>query len=728
MKKEKINNLKNSSKLLIIVSGIMLFLLVIFISYSIFGNGKGTYSAEVCGYTIPGTIEYDCPSGTHSVGSGVCCPSGYSFDGNQCHFRDAGSYPSFTPSDHYVDVTPTTASCSISGYSSNIISHNGKEYCCPSSDYKVVDIYFTTTDVVVPSCVPKNVTCSNASSGSDSSDDSNEVTISFHSNNGVWSDQSGSPVKTVKCTIESGKSKCSPKSLPSGTVSKSGFDFKGWGEKGNCESGFTSASAVVVDKDITFYACWKKIENNGSTEITMSFHSNGGIWSDQTGDVKTKKCTIKSGESKCAPDSLPSGTVSKSGHDFKGWGTSTGCTSGFTSASDAVAGKNITFYACWKDSGSSSGGSSGGTTTSCTYQITKPSGASYANGYNGFEIEYSGEVYLNKDSSSSTGNGGLRKYVIPPTGKCFTDNWTVTFANGSTKTYSQYISSTASNGTSGDCGITLTPNFTTCSSGSGDDTPTSCKVTLDANGGSFTNVNGCGSTYTYKDKIYFSSTLNSCVKNGDKCVTGWKVIDGNNKGKTYTSSIDQTDCGSKLQAQWGSCSGSGSGTGTTDAVYSEKINEDRCSNGKWVRVASCQPTSVKDAKCKLSDDTIVDRSTIMNSRSGCEILGNAYENVINDYRCNMVTGKWIYITSCQARSVIGAHCKYASGNVIRTDLSDGAYCSDPKPSTGSNDKTQQDVDRSAPTGTLEVVIAWAIGIIALFVSFYYFKKNKTVNN
>ena len=99
MKKEKINDLKNSSRLLIIVSGIMLFLIVAFVSYSIFGNGKGTYGAEQCSYKVPGTIEYDCPSGKGSVGGGKCCPSGYSLDGNVCHNHDSGSYPTYTPID-----------------------------------------------------------------------------------------------------------------------------------------------------------------------------------------------------------------------------------------------------------------------------------------------------------------------------------------------------------------------------------------------------------------------------------------------------------------------------------------------------------------------------------------------------------------------------------------------------------------------------------------------------
>ena len=99
VKKIEKEELQNSSKLLIIVSAIALFLLVVFFSYSLYGGGKGTYSyaydageeikkGNTCavGMDVIGKadVSYKCANGSegevqhsNAYSDYYCCPSGY---------------------------------------------------------------------------------------------------------------------------------------------------------------------------------------------------------------------------------------------------------------------------------------------------------------------------------------------------------------------------------------------------------------------------------------------------------------------------------------------------------------------------------------------------------------------------------------------------------------------------------------------------------------------------
>ena len=555
MKKEKVNDsLKNSSVLLMTVSGITLFLLVIFVSYSMFGNGKGTYS--------------------YTVGASCCMNSSITYDPStkKCE----------TTMEQYSDKDLTS-----SGY--NCV--NRTPYCCKGkyydeTDSEYYDYYFWA-----------------------------QYSSCYYTDNLTNTQKSGEYILgSSACSAAKGDFYCT-KSVSSevgvvqtdGTCSSSG------------SSGGSSGGSTNPGTSKTFKAI---------------FDANGGTISGSSNGRVTKTC-VADGSYKvgglvaCVINGVSSINVSNGDKIFGGWGTASYCETGANGDSLILFDEEIKYFACWGSNGSTGGDSNDDEPpASCTYEIKGGTGGTVNTGVSGCngKVSYTGEKNLSD----------LEK-CVSNSGKCI-DNWTVKFENGTTKSYSYNI-----NSADNDCGITLTPNWGTCSSG-------------------------------------------------------------------------------------GSPGGSSGGT-TTEAEYSETYKDDRCYNGEWVRVVACQPSSVTNAKCKLSDGTTVDRKTILSSRTGCDLLNNAYDKVIDDYRCDRYTGKWVYITSCQGISLVGAHCKYSGGTSLLTDMTGGSGCSGSKPSTStsSDDKSQQDVDKNAQTGTIEVVISWIIGIFAFGVAFYYFRKNRLLN-
>ena len=167
-----------------------------------------------------------------------------------------------------------------------------------------------------------------------------------------------------------------------------------------------------------------------------------------------------------------------------------------------------------------------------------------------------------------------------------------------------------------------------------------------------------------------------------------------------------------------------------DVPYSDEINGDRCYKGKWVRVTTCQDDSFDGARCKLSDGTLVLRKGDgLTATSGCDDLPDAYEDIIDDYRCNNSAGKWVYISSCQSSNLIGAKCKTENGTIVRTNLTDGPGCSSKDGSNQSinNIDNGDEISDNPFTGTREFIIWMIIGIMALFISGYYFRRNKLLN-
>ena len=734
--KSNSNSLKRSSYSLIIVASITLFMMLVFFSYSLFGGGKGTYSAL--------SDFWSCPSGNNNAfiisndkESALCCSSGFNEIKNVALLNGGtGDYP-----DDGMDgknYTCVNSLFSIENYlgmvESKIYGFNSPAYLnygfCKSnneqySDYGSCnaaggvwisdgdDNEFSLTneknicgfvcahdpedaEKVSPEAVSYVLTLDANGDGAKLSSSDSEMNNFLH-NSSTINIQAYSPLVTCNSTS------CSA-DVSKIQASKDGFKFKGWrSDRSSCAT--SSTNTITYSSDITYIACFDPIstdDDSGSDTGTdggegcYSYDNpNLGVtrtsWANSKNDAKLKldatnvndiiftgdtkdNCGCKvvfnagdgsfeSGKFLKAAAELNNGGVSwhikyptekptRDDYDFIGYKTdSIGCNSavgnGTQTSGDFSTCTNFT--ACWKPKSTGGGGE---TPKSCTYKISLPSGASYANGYNGEEKEYTGQINLNTSD-------GLKKYVTAPSGKCFNNKWDVVDKDGNAipnSPYESYISQDE-----GDCGITLTPQFTTCSS----------------NGGS-----GSG---------------------------------GGNGGGTGN---DPTP------------SSSSSSSSSSDAEY-EKLNPayDRCYNNKWVRVVSCQPDGT-GAKCKLSTGETVDKATIKKVKTtGCDVPGDAFDASITEGdRCNTATGKLVYIVSCQPFSdVIGAHCKDKDGNYIfmgNLGAKENSACKNDKPSTdNSDDPANQDVDSSAPTGTTAFVLSMIAAIIALGISFYYFRKN-----
>ena len=239
----------------------------------------------------------------------------------------------------------------------------------------------------------------------------------------------------------------------------------------------------------------------------------------------------------------------------------------------------------------------------------------------------------------------------------------------------------------------------------------------------------------------------------DSSVTGTKAnnqieVNQNAENDNQNKSNQNTETSNQIEvnqnAENDNQNKSNNETQNNSVAYSNEINGDRCYNGTWVRVMTCQPASVNGAQCKLKDGTIVLRSNITLS-SGCQDIDEAYTDAIDDYRCNKDSGKWIYISTCQPNKT-GAKCKTSDSTVLRSSLTNGNGCTATKPDSNDtyNNNTNQNNSKSnsnenyysgqnynnstnPQTGTFEFVIFTAIGIIALIVSQYYIRKSRLLN-
>ena len=220
----------------------------------------------------------------------------------------------------------------------------------------------------------------------------------------------------------------------------------------------------------------------------------------------------------------------------------------------------------------------------------------------------------------------------------------------------------------------------------------SCTVTLDANGGSFSN--GCSSSYTYTGTVSFNSTLNKCVTKSGQCITGWKVTKGSNAGETYYSNIDQTDCGKTIQAQWGSCS---SPTPSNSSV---------------------NPSS-SSSKSSSSSSSKSSSSSSSNSSSS-SLVDAPYDDIIDGNMC--YKGEIIEVIACQSDSISGAKCKTSKGILLKSNLTSADRCN----GSGGSSSGRQDAPENPKTGATMIIVLWIVGLAALFVSFFYFRKNNLV--
>lgn len=214
-----------------------------------------------------------------------------------------------------------------------------------------------------------------------------------------------------------------------------------------------------------------------------------------------------------------------------------------------------------------------------------------------------------------------------------------------------------------------------------------------------------------------------------------------NTSKTIKEYFDNAECGMTFSP----CAKPGSNqtnteTPTDDTLqpaddsvpFDDVVNGDRCYNGTWVRVMECQKNSIANAQCKLSNGSLVLRKGgDLTTGDGCADLLEPYTDSIDDYRCNKDTGRWIYISSCQSRDLIGAKCKTSDGMIIRTYLTYGTGCNeadDDADMVNNGVDNGNEVSNNPFTGTIELIISMIIAFGALIFSGYYYRKNKLLND
>ena len=161
----------------------------------------------------------------------------------------------------------------------------------------------------------------------------------------------------------------------------------------------------------------------------------------------------------------------------------------------------------------------------------------------------------------------------------------------------------------------------------------------------------------------------------------------------------------------------------------KEINDIRCYNnpttgkGEWVTVSKCDNNG-NDGYCALSDDTVVLRKNI-SYYTGCMDDGET----INDKRCynNPITGKgeWVTVKVCDKNGNNGYCAISDEGPVVpRKYISLSSGCT-------TDSKTTPNVTDNPQTGRTAIIIAWVVAVIALIISFAYFKQNndnKNTNN
>ena len=219
-------------------------------------------------------------------------------------------------------------------------------------------------------------------------------TVSYNANGG-----SGAPSSQTKYY---GKSL----TLSSTKPTRTGYTFQGWGTSASDTSvNYKAGASYTSNSAITLYAIWKK------NTYTVSYNANGGSGAPSS-QTKTYGETL----------TLSSTKPTRTGYDFKGWGTSASDTSvNYAAGASYTSNSAITLYAIWSiktytvsyNANGGSGAPSSQTKThgtTLTLSSTKPTRTGYV--FQGWGTSASDTSVDYAAGASYTSNSAITLYAI----------------------------------------------------------------------------------------------------------------------------------------------------------------------------------------------------------------------------------------------------------------------------------------------------------------------------
>ncbi len=383
-------------------------------------------------------------------------------------------------------------------------------------------------------------------------------------------------------------------------------------------------------------------------------------------------------------------TATKDDYTFKGWSTSSACTSTKDSGTVNVK-SDMTVYACFvkviEDYN-----------VGVFLDANNDSGIVYKNGTSTKANKY--ETTVKKNNYID-----LTKYSAKASGYTF-KGWSLTKSCDALLT--KYL-------------INNTYTFYACynkdetPSSPGTSTPgtTTYSAKFNPNGGKFSDGTTNTKTIKYTNKKYFTESDIVVTRNGYKFL-GWK----NNSGDIFYQYIDKTDNGSTLTAQWQS---NNSG-GTTPSPNPDIGDETQC---EYIYKDSCEVANdgyncVKDENnCYVKGDKKQDDNIdcVYYNKNNCEVAYSGYNCIQDANGCYVKGSKKQDDNKCTYYSKNSCESAYSGYNCIQD--ANGCYVKGDKKGNSSSDP-----ESNPNTGSSLLYLSIAIGIVTFVYSVYYANKIK----
>ena len=457
---------------------------------------------------------------------------------------------------------------------------------------------------------------------------------------------------------------------------------------------------------------------NSACTLNVTFDANGGTG----GGVL--ECTISNTGGHC---SVKAPTATRSGYNFNGWGSSASCTEGqFYANASVVVGSNVTYYACWKKSDSSSPTTScnpdtvDSVTEECTalHRTFNNSTCACGNCINGYILEYGQCVPA---PASSPCNADTVDSVTEECTALHRKFNSGTCACGDCM--DGYVLQNGSCVASSDCDITVSTR--------------SVNVSVDADGvdNSYYTVSvsytgSCkGQTITYSatnakrlsSTTYLITTSTAGITTfnvypSDPCVTSVATAKLANGKSSSTSAVS-------TRTDWVS-----SDDCVENPTYKSFAEADRAgSNVYYSDPGTCNGHSGWYTKkwvrngCGGSNS---DPTPTGSTPTGSNPTGsNPTSTSSTSYSCYLVNHKYVWAKSKPngGTLVTSKTTQSSCGGCESGYLMDNSNnCVKPSSSASSN------VSVNPKTGTIGIVVAWIAGLSAILYSLWYFKKSSSI--